>query len=102
MRDISISRAKPAIRLTMVSPPMVSVDLWRLIRWTGAISGRSGVGRRLGRALAGRRRDPRLLLRLLRLLELGDIGRCEIDRIEQQRREAGVGHRLGHNLAGIR
>ena len=38
-RDISISRAKPAMRLTMVSPPIVPVDLSRFMRWPRAASG---------------------------------------------------------------
>ena len=42
----------------------------------------------------------RLALRLLLRLQLGHVGRAEIDRVKQQRREAEILHRLGDNLPG--
>src|SRR6185295_9039088 len=94
MRDINISRAKPAIRLTMVSPPIVPVALRRFIGAPPPASClTSAVGRRFRRSFDGR--GPFLAAAaLLGGLDLGHVGGREIDRIEQQRREAGAGHRL--------
>src|SRR4051812_47175449 len=92
MRDISISRANPAIRLTKVSPPIVPVDLIRFMRLPAAPA--SGLRRcvrrrRLARAIAAFASLPGLRLKLC------DISAGKVDRVEQERREAGVGHRVG-------
>src|SRR4051812_49435090 len=100
IRAISISRAKPAIRLTIVSPPIVPVALWRFMRLGSApaSSVRPGVGgSRLARTVA-----LATLLFLLSCLELGNIGSGEIDRVEQKRRKAGVGHGIGDDLPSER
>src|SRR5438128_3156531 len=95
MRDISISRAKPAIRLTIVSPPIVPVALWRFISRSAAPA--SGVRGSFGRRRLARAVVPATLL-LLKCLQLREIRAGEVDRIEQQRREAGVRDRLRHDL----
>src|ERR1700754_2925438 len=87
-RDISISRAKPAIRLTSVSPPMVPVALCRFMRSPAARG--SGLRRNFGRRLLA----PAVAFLALRL-ELREVSCREVDRIEQERREAGVGHGVG-------
>src|SRR5205085_7450996 len=96
MRDISISRAKPAIRLTMVSPPIVPVAFRRFIWRAPPVPafGKSGLAGDLADRAAAR-------LRLL-LGKLLEVEAAEIDRLEQQRREAAVLHRLRHDLAGER
>src|SRR5438067_11872724 len=97
MRDISISRAKPAIRLTIVSPPIVPVDLRRFM---GAGPGWSASGfarRRFASAIVTTHRSL-----LLGGFDLGHVGRGKVDRIEHQWREAGARHRLRNHLAGER
>src|SRR4051812_34802411 len=94
MRDISISRAKPAIRLTIVSPPIVPVDLMRFMKPPRRAASGFG-GRRLASARAARFAGPLLLG-----LSLSEVGSGKVDRIEQQRREAEVRHRFGNDLAG--
>ena len=90
-RLISISRAKPAIRLTSVSPPIVPVAL---IRFIPARSGSAGsvsarpVGSAARSAPGSARRRRSCLLGLG--LQPAPCRRAEIDRVEQQRREAGV------------
>src|SRR4051794_17947568 len=96
MRDISISRANPAILLTRVSPPIVPVDLIRFMRLPAAPA--SGFGRCVGRRRLARAIAAFASLAGLRL-ELRDISAGEIDRVEQERREAGVGHRVSDDLA---
>src|SRR5437868_3125872 len=98
MRDISISRAKPATRLTRVSPPMVPVALNRFIARLGP-GARSRFRAGVRKCLAAAGAVAVGTLRLLGL-ELLHIGRTEVDRVEQQRREAGVGHGVGDDLPG--
>src|SRR4051812_8851090 len=98
MRDISISRAKPATRLTIVSPPIVPVAL---IRFMGLCLPRPrlwGSAFVRGLRLGFRRGGLAFPRTLLPRLELRDIGRGEVDRIEQQRREASVGDGIGDDL----
>src|SRR5437762_2170803 len=98
MRDISISRAKPAMRLTSVSPPMVPVALWRFMRCSAGEASRF-------RRCVGRRwfaRTVAFAALLLRRFELRDIGAREIDRIEQERWETGIGDRVCDDLTGER
>src|SRR5688572_33423858 len=80
-----ISRTKPRIRLTSVSPPIVPPALSRFMRLAPRLLfGRRGLASggelALGLAAAGR----------LGGLDLLHEGRAEVDRLEQQRREAGV------------
>src|SRR3982750_2139769 len=93
-RDISISRAKPATRLTIVSPPMVNVDLWRFI----ARPDGCGSGFPRGLLFAAARAACLAPFALLRCLELRKIRAGEIDRVEHQRRGAGIWHGLGGGL----
>src|SRR4051812_11248336 len=88
-RAISISRAKPATRLTMVRPPIVPVAFQRFIR--GAPP---GAGARSGLADLAGGRAAQLLL------SPRDVERVEVDRFEHQRREAALLHRLRDDVAG--
>src|SRR5215213_5209118 len=91
-RDISISRAKPATRLTRVRPPIVPVDLMRFV---GAPDARaSGVA--WARGMVAAALDASLLL------HLRHVRRREVDRVEEQRREAAVADCFGDDLAGKR
>src|SRR6187551_1522241 len=102
MRDISISRAKPAIRLTMVSPPIVPVDLTRFI---GLPSLFRLVGSGLARAFARfvrlvlARRAAGLRLFALLPLHLRKVSSSEVDRLQEEGREAHVLDRLANDLA---
>jgi hypothetical protein len=94
-----ISRAKPSTRLTMVSPPIVPVALRRFTR---SVAAAGPVPRPAGRGQAPDRRaslpPPAGPLRLLRPRP-AHVERGEVDRIEHQRREAGVLRRVGDDLA---
>src|SRR5207253_936066 len=72
MRDISISRAKPAIRLTMVSPPIVPVAFRRFIWRAPPVPafGKSGLAGDLADRAAAR---LRLLLGKLLEVEAAEI-----------------------------
>src|SRR5690606_38699297 len=91
-REKIISRAIPATRLTMVSPPMVPTFRKRLMTGTPAV---------LDSGLAARRSHrSRLVLLLLR--QLLHVERVEIDRVEQKWRKAGVASRVRNHPAGER
>src|SRR3546814_11470241 len=77
-----MSRAKPAMRLTMVRPPIVPVALIRLIAPRARPGSGSGLADDFRWLAAGRFR-----------LELGralPVNRSEIDRNEPERREAAL------------
>src|SRR5438034_9047041 len=96
MRDISISRANPAMRLTMVRPPIVPVALWRFMASAARASGfRWRFGRRLLAAAVA-------ALNALLRLHLRDIGAGKVDRVEQEWREAAGADPVGDDLAGRR
>src|SRR3546814_66297 len=87
-----MSRAKPAMRLTMVRPPIVPVALIRLIAPRARPGSGSGLADDFRGLAAGRFR-----------LELGralHVKRSEIDRIEPERREAAILNGAVDNLAG--
>ena len=84
------------MRLTIVSPPIVPVDLKRFIG-SGRLARASAFG-----ASSPSAADRFAPARLLRACELRDVGGGEVDRIEQQRREAGVGDGFGDDLPGER
>ncbi len=93
-----MSRARPSTRLASVSPP---TDPSERVRFMCSCPPKASEVRprpafAAGSPAGGTR--PAGLLALLRL-QLRHIGRGEIDRIEEQRREAGVRHRLGDDLA---
>ena len=91
------------MRLTRVSPPIVPGRLDEVHRLAAA---RAVEVRRRRRLRPASRRSPSPAIAASRLLllrlELRHIGRAEIDRVEQQRREAGVLDRVGDDLAGER
>ena len=85
----SMSRARPSTRLTSVSPPTDPKARVKFMCLPPKVRGGSGLARAFAASFSGRLELARsgLLLSLLRL-QLGHIGRGEVNRIEEQRREA--------------
>src|SRR6476469_7478501 len=91
-----MSRTSPSTRLATVSPPTDPSERARFIRFAPRPA--SGVGWSFRRRLFASAVAPLDAWRLLRL-HLLEIGSGEIDRIEQERREATAADRFGDDLA---
>src|SRR5690348_4258581 len=97
----SMSRASPSTRLASVNPPTDPSERARFMRFFSPAScGKSALCRLFRRLCAAVPAHHAGLL--LRRLDLSHVSGGEVDRIEQQRREAHARHGVGDDLAGKR